>query len=155
MKSIFNHPIILSLSGIASVINEFVRTYMFSDYEFLKWLVIVVSLDLISGIAKVWAKEGHQAITSKGIRMTVLKFIQYGAFIIVTHIVANAPFGVNFSLHFVEKWAYSLLLLIEIKSVYENITAIDNRLDFLKPWLQKLTDIIKAKSNLSGGDKPE
>lgn len=128
---------------------------MFSDYEFLKWLVIAVTLDLVTGIAKVWAKEGHKAVTSKGIRMTILKFIQYGAFLIITHVLANASFGSEFSLRFIEKWAYTLLLLIEIKSVYENITAIDNRLDFVKPLLQRLGDMIKAKSNLPSNDKPE
>jgi uncharacterized protein YacL len=123
-----------------------VQKYLFDDVEYLKWLIVAVSIDLITGIAKVWLKEGYKAVTSKGVRMTVTKFIQYGGFLIITHVLAN--FTVNGAkaspFAFVKDWGYILLLLIEVKSVYENLVAIDNRMDFIKPLIRSLTKQINT-----------
>jgi len=146
--SVFN-PIFVSLAGMGAVISDATHKYIFSDTEYLKWLVVAVTVDLITGIAKVWAKDGHKAITSKGIRMTVIKFIQYGSFLIITHVLANVTVGVSkvMPFAFVKDWAYLLLLLVEIKSVYENIITIDNRLDFIKAIIERLNQVIKSKPN--------
>lgn len=147
LANILSSKIILSVSGIAALLQSFIHKYIFSETEYLIWLVIAISLDLLTGIVKVWAKEGYQAVTSKGIRMTVVKFIQYGSFLIITHVLSNVQMGESkiMPFHFVKDWAYTLLLLIEIKSVYENITAIDNRFDFIRPMIDRIGELIKDK----------
>lgn len=147
LSHIFSNGILLAASSIGVLAKEFTTKYIFSDVEYLKWLVIAVTLDLVTGIAKVWAKEGYKAVTSKGIRMTIAKFIQYGAFLIITHVLVNVTVGESKPFAFVKDWAYLLLLLVEIKSVYENITAIDNRLDFINPIIQKIGEMIKSKQD--------
>lgn len=139
-------PGILILSGGWTAMTAFVEKYLFSDFEFLTWLSIVVLLDLITGVAKVWVRQGGKAVTSAGMRMTLTKFIQYGAFLIVTHVLINFTIeGQRLpQLGFIDNWAYGLLILIEIKSVYENITAIDPRLDVLRPLLKRLSTILKT-----------
>lgn len=140
-------PIYLAASGIGVVISDLTNKYLFSEPEYLKWLIIAVTLDLITGITKVWAKQGIKNVTSKGIRDTIFKFIQYGSFLIITHVLANITFG-NSNVPpfaFVKEWAYMLLLLIEIKSVYENIVAIDSKLDFVKVIIDRLSKVISEK----------
>jgi phage-related holin len=138
-------PTLLVASGIGALIQK----YIFSDTEYLTWLLIAVMLDLITGITKVWVNRGLSHVTSRGLRMTVIKFIQYGAFLIITHTLAN--FTVNGQhvspLAFIENWAYSLLILIEAKSVYENIVAINPKLDFIKPLIDKISKTIKDPEN--------
>lgn len=150
MKHLANlaHPFTLSVSGAWGIVSAFTHKYIFDKPEYLIWLIIALSCDLLTGIAKVWVHEGHKAITSKGFRMTVVKFIQYGVFLIITHVLSNVQVGDNTPFAFVKDWACLLLLLIEIKSVYENITAIDNRLDFINPVIKKLGEFINTKKDL-------
>lgn len=135
-------PTLLLTSGIGALFHK----YIFSDTEYLGWLFVAVMLDLITGITKAWVQGGIKNITSQGLRMTIIKFIQYGAFLIITHVLVHFTVnGNNISpLGFIDNWAFSLLILIEIKSVYENIVAINPKLDFIKPLLDKVTAAIKA-----------
>lgn len=155
---IFDHikPILLSTTTGITAITELTHKYIFSDTEFLGWLIVAVTVDLVTGILKAWSKEGHKAITSKGVRMTITKFIQYGAFLIITHVLANVKVGEAKYMPFsaIESWAYLLLLLIEIKSVYENLITIDNRLDFVKGIIDKINIMINSKKDQPEDNKP-
>lgn len=118
-----------------------IQKYIFSDFTFLKWLMIVMFIDLITGIARVWRTEGLHKVTSRGIRDTVIKVIQYGAFLIITHIVTHFEIGGQKSfenIDWVNKLAYQFLILIEIKSVYENIVKMNPGLDFMKTIIDKI-----------------
>lgn len=135
-------PALLLSSGFGALFQK----YIFSDTEYLIWLLIAVMLDLITGVTKALIRNGIQHITSRGLRMTVIKFIQYGTFLIITHVLVN--FTVNGKsispLRFIDDWAFSLLILIEVKSVYENIVAINPKLDFVKPLIDKIAEAIKG-----------
>ena len=137
-----SHPLLLTASGIGALIGK----YVFGDSEYLIFLFVVIALDLITGITKAWVAGGYKSVTSSGIRQTVGKFIQYAAFLIVTHVLCH--FTVNGNevapLGFVDTWAFTLLMLIEVKSVYENIIAINPSLDFMKPILERIGGMIKA-----------
>ena len=141
----------LTASTAYTAITEITHKYIFDNTDFLWYLLVAVTVDLIAGIAKAYAKEGIEAITSKGIRMTVLKFIQYGSFLIITHVLASVQFGGTDIKPFeaVEKWAYTLLLLIEIKSVYENLIAINHKLDFIKVIIARINVVIKSQKDSS------
>jgi len=138
-------PTLLVASGIEAALQK----YIFSDGEYLIWLLIAVMLDLITGVTKAIVQNGIRHVTSQGLRMTVIKFIQYGAFLIITHVLVH--FTVNGKsvspLAFIDNWAFSLLILIEVKSVYENIVAINPKLDFIKPLIDKITAVIKTGGN--------
>ncbi|MGC4058186.1 MAG: phage holin family protein [Chitinophagaceae bacterium] len=131
-------------TGAVAVIVAAFQKYIFHDIEYLKWLMILVALDLLTGITKVWAKEGFNAITSKGMRMTIVKFIQYGAFLVVTNVLTS--FTINGKeaspVAFVGDWAFILLILIEAKSIYENIVYMNPKLDFINSIIQKIAAAI-------------
>jgi len=107
----------------------FTEKYLFADWEFLKYLTVFMMLDLITGIAK--AIKNKDAVTSYGIRRTVVKGLQYGVFLIVVHGLDS--FEVKGEKSDVFGWivtgAYSFLMGVEGKSILENIVSLDNRFD--------------------------
>lgn len=122
--------------------DAFFTKYIFADVEFLKWLFIAMAVDLATGLAKVWRKQGYQAITSKGLRDTVTKFIQYGGFLIITHVLTHFQIGGQpvTTWTWINKVAYEFVLMVEIKSVYENVVAINPKLDFVTKVIKKIAE---------------
>lgn len=139
----------LLILDIFTQLLQFTNKYLFSDITYLKFLCVACFLDLLTGITKVWATQGYRAVTSKGLRDTVIKFIQYGSFLIITHVLTH--FEVNgeafTTFAWLDKLAFEFLILIEIKSVYENIIAINPKFDFMKDVIKKIEAIIKPKKN--------
>jgi len=107
----------------------FTEKYLFADWEFLKYLVIFMMLDLLTGIAKAIKKK--KAVTSYGIRRTVVKALQYGVFLIVVHGLDSFEVkGERVDMFgWIVIWAYSFLMGTEGKSILENIVALDDRFD--------------------------
>lgn len=136
--------IFLEVTGVFNFINK----YIFSDMSYLKWLVIVMILDFITGVTKAWVNGGLKSVTSKGLRCTVSKVVQYGSFLVVTHVLTHFEIGdkANMNYAFISKFAYEFLILIEIKSVYENIVRIDPTLDIESYLRNKIMSILKKES---------
>ena len=129
-------------AGVALLqIMPFVQKYLFSDFTFLKWLVIAMVCDLLTGVVKAWNKK--EAITSKGLRQTISKCVQYGVFLIITNVLThyeiNGQAVSNFT--WLTKLAYEFVILIEIKSVYENIVDINPKLDLFKKVFKKIAEL--------------
>lgn len=120
---------IWTFTFVITPLFAFTEKYLFADWEFLKWLVTFMMVDLATGIAK--AIKNKDAVTSYGIRRTGVKAVQYGAFLIVFHGLDNFEvkgeqvdmFGWSVI------WAYSFLMGTEGKSILENIVALDDRFD--------------------------
>lgn len=126
-------------------VTTFIEKYIFADAEYLIWLTIAMILDFVTGVTKVWVTEGSKFITSKGFRDTVAKIIQYGAFLIITHVITHFEVdgAINISFSWLNKIAYQFLILIECKSVYENIVKINPNLDFINHIISKIKSNIK------------
>lgn len=138
--------VLLVLALSVSQIPDLLQKYLFSDLSFLQWLTIAMVIDFVTGVTKSWKNEGTKSITSKGFRDTVSKCVQYGSFLMITHLLTHFRIGDQIVLgnfNWLEKTAYEFLILIEIKSVYENITAISPKIDFVKMILSKLTTLLK------------
>ena len=129
---------------VVTPLFAFTEKYLFADWEFLKWLTVFVMLDLVTGIAK--ALKNKQAVTSYGIRRTVVKALQYGVFLIVIHGLDS--FEVKGEKAEVFSWivtgAYSFLMGVEGKSILENIVALDDRFD-VKHFIEKIGEAFKRK----------
>src|ERR1700761_3122949 len=118
----------LDVTYIAALFEK----YIFSDIGYLKWLLIAMTVDLATGITKVWTNDGWRHITSRGIRDTVSKGIQYGSLLVITHVLTHFTIGgevLNSGFTWVNKTVYEFLILIETKSVYENLVRINPKLD--------------------------
>lgn len=137
--------LLLDFSGVFKFVNK----YLFQDVTFLKFLILACAIDLLTGVTKVWVTQGLKSVTSRGLRDTVVKAISYGSFLIITHVLTHYEINGQSNTEFlwVNKVAYEFLILIEIKSVYENIIAINPKLDFITDILNKVTGVLKNKKN--------
>jgi toxin secretion/phage lysis holin len=120
---------IWAVTFVVAPLFTFTEKYLFADWEFLKFLTVFMALDLITGVAKALKKK--EAVTSYGLRRTVVKAMQYGVFLIVVHGLDS--FQVKGESVDIFGWivtgAYSFLMAVEGKSILENIVAIDDRFD--------------------------
>lgn len=127
---------------VATPLFQVTETYLFADWQFLKYLGVLIMLDTVTGVLK--ALKRKDAITSYGLRRTVVKILQYGIFLIVVHILDN--FEVKGESVSVFGWivtaSYSFLIGVEAKSILENLMALDERFD-IKSFIEKITDAIK------------
>lgn len=133
----------LDVTGII----HFIQKYIFADLTYLKWLAVVMFADLVSGVTKVWKNEGLKSVTSKGLRDTVSKVISYGLFLVVIHVLTHYQIGgeSNTSFLWINKVAYEFLILIELKSIYENVILINPKLDFIQFMIDKIQLLLKSK----------
>ena len=129
---------------IVAPLFSFTEKYLFADWEFLKYLAVFMMLDLATGIVN--AIKNKEAVTSYGIRRTVVKALQYGVFLIVIHGLDS--FEVKGERSDVFGWivtgAYSFLMGIEGKSILENIVKLDNGFD-VKYFIEKIGEAFKRK----------
>jgi len=147
MKALFQPKLILMvLLFDLTQVPVWIEKYLFSDFSFLEWLVIIMILDFITGVTKVWVREGSQNVTSRGFRDTVSKCIQYGSFLIITHVLTHFQIdgdAVLKNLQWFDKIAFEFLIFIEMKSVYENITTINPKFDYIQVGGEKIVIFIE------------
>lgn len=129
-------------------------------FELIIYLGALMILDLLTGVVKVWVKEKKvEAVTSTGLRETIVKFVQYGTFLIVTyiltHIKGKEGTEILADYQFTLRWATIFCILIEVKSVYENLTAMNKRLDFIKPFIDKLKALLSPNTQSTDGTNQE
>lgn len=137
-------------SAVITMIWHFINKFIFHDWEFLGFLVVVMALDLITGMRKAYILK--QFILSKGLRKTVNKAIQYFSFLIICHVLASFEVDGK-SYHFLDwlpKVSCVYLILVECKSVLENIYGIDQHFN-VKFFINLVKELIRV--NKSDKDK--
>lgn len=111
----------LPLNVILNV--DFFRIYVFSDWEFVKWLAVLMVVDTALGIIKHWFTKD---ISSKGYGMVGKKLIVYSAVMILAHVLSS--FTVNnlpvTTLQWFGSFGCTVLMVREGLSIIENIEAI-------------------------------
>ena len=115
--------------------------------ELLPWLLamtMVVVVDLLTGLRKVWLMKVHTLRWSKGIRTTMSKLVTYWAFA-VGAVLINVASGGEYA---ISKWACLLVCAIEGCSIVSNI---------LKPYgidisIQGILHAIGSKTNIDLDD---
>jgi len=118
-----------------------IQKYIFSDVSFLPWLVLVMFLDLITGILKTVHIYGWGGVTSYGIRRTVSKVIQYSVFLILLNLLVKFEIGgevVLKELVWVVKIGQQFLIFIEAKSIKENLDVVNPKFLSFKHLTTKL-----------------
>lgn len=118
MKSLTAHKLLIILAGSVTLlsIQKFIETYIYSDWNFLASLLVLIALDTITGIAKHW-RAG--TVSSKGFGNVIGKLLLYGVVLIVVKHLGNIAL-----LQWVGDFAMSALLLREGISVLENVAVL-------------------------------
>lgn len=109
--------------SIAPVLG-FIDKYVFNDWEFIKFLLVICSVDTVLGFVKA-AKL--RVLSSRGFSMVFKKLIVYSCALIVTHVlvhftVANKAYAVFAWFDYV---IFSGIMVRETISIFENIAIID------------------------------
>lgn len=125
------------LLGISlSPIFMFIQKYIYNDWEFLKWLFLLIALDTFTGV---WKSYKAMEISSKGFSQVITKVTIYSIFLIVIHILQY--FTVDKQINSLFGWlndvAYSTLIIRESISIFENLAVIEPKLFPIK-ILEKL-----------------
>lgn len=140
---LFNLPFLL--------VMPFIEKYIFSDLLFLPWLLLAMTLDLITGINKVVHRHGWSGVNSYGLRRTVSKVIQYSVFLILINLLVNFEISgetVMGELSWVIKVSQQYLIFIEAKSIKENLDEVNPDLLNFKLLASKVFPFLfKSKSD--------
>lgn len=125
-----------------------IEKYIFDDWSFLPYLLIAMCLDLITALMRVYLKQGANEITSRGLRQSVVKSVQYLVFLITIHLITNIHVkGERIEIY---DWmldiAYTFLMVIEVRSIWENLTGMGDNFD-LSEFTKRITnsEIFKIK----------
>lgn len=119
--------------------------------NFMFILTIAMIIDLITGIIKAWVKGENT--TSQGLRQTLIKFIQYGGFILVGILLLNVSVGDKNLLKYsyVIDGSFVFILLIEFISICENLIEINPHskivLYVINPFMKLIKGRIGIKKN--------
>jgi toxin secretion/phage lysis holin len=132
------------VTAVATPVLLIIETYLFSDWEYLKWLVIMMFLDLVTGVLQ--AIVDKTAVLSGGLRQTVIKVIQYFIFLITVHVLSNYKVDGHPSdvYDWVTTGAYAFLMGIEAKSIWENLAGLNSKFD-PSEFIDRLKNVFPKK----------
>lgn len=121
MKAIL---IYVRIGWFAAPFVAWIEQYVYSDWEFLKFLFVIVSVDTILGLIK---SIMERKVSSKGFGMVLKKLLIYTSLLITTSAltkftVCGAP-QVAFS--FLSNVVFSAIMVREAISIFENVAEIE------------------------------
>jgi toxin secretion/phage lysis holin len=132
----FKAPLIAAV--VFAPILELFGKYVFSDWEFLIFLTIVVILDTVTGVVKAW-KNGN--VSSEGFTGVILKVFVYSVFVILIHVMqsfSHKPLVIA-TFDWIGTFGYAAVIVREAISIIENLGAIQKGL--IPEWiLRRLKD---------------
>lgn len=123
-----------------------IEKYIFNDWEFIRFLIVLIVIDTILGVWKSYIKK---CISSKGWGQVIRKLIAYSSLLILTHVMAEFTIsGVkNVLFGWFPQFAYSAIIVRECISIVENIGILNPNL-LPARILEKLKEIdSKGKFN--------
>lgn len=126
-------PLMILLISLAiSPFIGFVEKYFYSDWEFLKFLIIMIAGDTLLGFLKHWKCK---TLSSNAWGKIIFKLISYMSLLIVAHVFVSYRIGGELMPFFgwFEKLVLTSLLVKEGISIIENIGAINE--SFVPKWL--------------------
>jgi len=134
MKFLSNLETIFCIALPLSVLKQLFEKYLFSDWDFLYFLCIIVAIDTFFGV---WKHYKLRTLSSKGFADFFTKIIVYFGFLVVCNIMVHYTISGQQNMYFgwFDDLAYSAIVVREAISIIENIGAINNNL--LPPWILK------------------
>lgn len=111
----------------------------------LVWLLVVFILDFIFGVARATLNGTHR--TSRGLRKTITKFLQYGGCIIIAMVILNIVYQSNqvvslpFAGFFGDVMLY-IMIYAEVVSIFENMEGMAPTSTFVKVFVRPMRRMI-------------
>lgn len=123
-ESIMKAAALYFLAGwsIAPII-QFINKYVFDDWEFVKFLVVLCMVDTAMGFVKAIKTK---KVSSRGFSMVFYKIIVYASALVSTHVLVH--FSIEHKVNAVFGWfdsvVFSAIVVREAISIFENISII-------------------------------
>jgi toxin secretion/phage lysis holin len=97
-----------------------IETYLFADWQFLKFLLVLIGLDTFLGMAWAWKKG---VVSSRTFSRLLTKLLAYMGFLVLIHVLCHFTIeGVRSSLFaWLSSMAYGAILVREGISILENL----------------------------------
>lgn len=110
-------------SALLTPLIGWLESYMFCDWEFVRFLAILVAGDTFLGFIKAW--KDHK-LHSRGFAQIFLKLISYMSILILTHVLTHYKVHGDPSKIFIwfDDMAYAAMIVREAISILENIAGI-------------------------------
>lgn len=112
---------------LLSPILIFLQKYIFADMEFLKWLVVLISLDTLLGLGGAICRK---TVDRERFGDILVKIVVYGSCLIVGHVLEN--FTVSGEPiqggHYMKVLIYCSILIKEAISIFNNLGKISKNL---------------------------
>lgn len=126
------YKIYLFLTVTGSFILHLFEKYLFSDWQFLVFLMVLIGIDTATGFWKHWKLN---SVSSKGFAAFFQKVIVYAVFLILTHGLKNFTVAgaVNGLFSWVDNLFYAAIMVREAISIIENLGVI--RPGLLPNWI--------------------
>lgn len=108
-------------------LKELFAKYLFDDWDFVVFLVLIIALDTIFGIWKSVKQKGWKSISSEKMERLLVKVLLYFGVLCVSHMLGSFTIHgqVNNYFTWVDSALYGYMMAREAYSVLENISAID------------------------------
>ena len=139
-----NLKLITFVSIPLSPIAELFERYVFGDWEFVKFLTVLIFLDTVLGFLKHYLAHD---VDSRAFAMIAKKLIAYSAVMILSHVLSNFAVGGEAVESFVwfRYFACSALMVREGISIIENLE--DIMPGFFPAWVIRR---LKGFDNITG-----
>lgn len=110
----------LTVSAAFASVKMAVDTYIFSDWQFVFFLIVMIIVDTILGTYKAWKNKN---LESRAYARLFEKIVLYGAILITTNVLINFPIkGVATGLFdWVDDVLYCAIMVREAISIFENV----------------------------------
>lgn len=101
-----------------------IRQYIFDDWQFLGFLMVLIVVDTITGVLRSWRQ---QKVSSRAFSRIFTKVLIYLALLILAHVMANFTVHgkVNVLFQWFDTFIYSAMMAREALSLLENLAAIE------------------------------
>lgn len=120
------------IAFVGSPVILVIETYIYNDWDFLVWVIIMVGLDWIWAVYLAWKTK---SISAEGFKKGGEKLAQYATLLILGHILYNVRSGgaqmVAFS--YMTLLIHGYIITLESISILEKQAAINPRL--VPKWL--------------------
>ena len=143
-----NLKLITLVSIPLSPIAELFEKYVFGDWEFVKFLIVLISLDTLLGFVKHYIAKD---VDSRAFAMIAKKLIAYSAVMILSHVLSN--FAVDGES--VESFVWFRYFACSALMVREAISIIENSEEILPGFFPKsVISRLKGFDSDTGEKKP-
>jgi hypothetical protein len=135
---------LLMIGWILTPATVFIEKYVFNDWQFLVFLMVMITCDSVIAIVCHWK---NRSLSNKGFAKLFIKVIIYTCFLTATHALRYYTIeGIPNSIFtWVDYFCYSAIMLREFMSILEGIACLNPNI--IPAWVMKRFKAFDTEGN--------